>query len=100
MLYVQQFQNTRQNQLKRYQRFRSVIDKNFLICSNEYAKRVPQPSQSIARTTTSGPSRERTRALLIVTRIPSIMSLHSNKNTDLSILNIVSRETENASFSK
>lgn len=89
MLYVQQFQHNRQNHLKDYQRPRSSVDQNFVLCSNEYADKLSRP---VTRSETPNLRPERTRTLLILTRIQSLVSLNNNNNNDLSILNIVSDE--------
>ena len=94
MLYVQEFQRTRRNQLKEYQRLRSAADHNFVICSNEYVEKVIDNPQPATRASTPSLGRERSSALLIVARVPSIVSLNSNTNHELSILNIVSRVSE------
>jgi len=93
MLYVQQFHHSRQNHLKEYQRLRSAADHNFVLCSNQYAeKKLTQLSQPVTRASTPNSGHERTRTLLILTRIQSLVSLNNNNNNDLSILNIVSEK--------
>ena len=92
MLYVQEFQRTRRNQLSEYQRLRSAADLNFVICSNEYVEKVIDHPPPVTRPTTPSLARERSSALLIVASVPSIVSLNSNTNHELSVLNIVSRE--------
>jgi hypothetical protein len=92
MLYVQQFQNSRRNDLQEYQRLRSAADQNFLLCSNQYAEKLTQLSQPVTRASTPNPSHERARTLLIFTRIQSLVSLKSKSNDDLSMLNIVSEK--------
>jgi hypothetical protein len=90
MLYVRQYQHGRQDHLKEYQRLRSTADQNFLLCSNQYADKLTQTSRPSTRPSTPSVSLERTRTVLILTRIPSSISLNNNNNNDLSILNIVS----------
>jgi hypothetical protein len=92
MLYVQQFHHSRQNHLKEYQRLRSAADHNFLLCSNQYAEKFTHLSQPVTRSSTPNSGYERTRTLLILTRIQSLVSLNNNNNNDLSILNIVSEK--------
>jgi hypothetical protein len=92
MLYVQQFHHSRQDHLNEYQRLRSAADHNFLLCSNEYAEKVTQLSRPTSRPGTPNGGRERTRTLLILTRIQSLVSLNNNDKNDLSILNIVSEK--------
>jgi hypothetical protein len=90
MLHVQKFQHTRQHNLKDYERLRSAADHNFLLCSNQYAEKLSQISQPVTRASTPNVPQERTPTLLILTRIPSLVSLQNKNNSDLSILNIVS----------
>jgi hypothetical protein len=92
MLYVQQFQHSRQHQIEEYQRLRSAADHNFLLCSNQYAEKLKQSSRPGSRATTPNSNPERTRTLLILTRISSSISLNKNNNNELSILNLVSEK--------
>ena len=90
MMYLQQFHHSRQNHLKDYERLRNAADHNFLLCSTQYAEKLSHVSQPASRATTPNSVPERTRTLLILTRVPSYVSLNNNHNSDLSILNIVS----------
>ncbi|CAF0977618.1 unnamed protein product [Rotaria sordida] len=92
MLYVQQFQHDRQNHSNEYQRLHSKANRNFLLCSNKYAEKLTQLSRSTTRPSTPNIGHERTRTLLILTRISSLASLNNTNNNDLSILNIVSEK--------
>jgi len=92
MLHVQQFHHARQDHLKEYQRLRAAADQSFLLCSNQYVEKLTQSSQPTTRATTPNTGHERARALLILTRIRSLVSLNNNNNNDLSILNIVSEK--------
>jgi hypothetical protein len=87
MLYVQRFQHSRQHHLKNYQSLRSSADQNFLLCSNQYAEKLSRPT---SRPSIPSGGLGRTPTLLILTRVPSFVSLHNHHDSDLSILNIVS----------
>ena len=92
MSYVQQFQQPRRNHSKESQRPGSAANHNFFLCSNEYAEKVHEQSRPVTRGATPSVGRERARAVVIVTRVPSISTSNSNTNDDLSILSIVSRD--------
>lgn len=92
MLYLQQFHQNRQNNLRQYQRLRSTADQNFLICSDQHTEKLTESSQPTTHnTSTANLANESTRALLILTRMPSLLSLNNNNNNDLSNLNVVSK---------
>ncbi|CAF2480650.1 unnamed protein product [Rotaria sp. Silwood2] len=88
MLYVQQFQHDRQSHLNEYQRVRSAVDQNFILCSNKYAEKIKKLSQRTTRSSTPSIGYERARTVLILTRIPSLVSLNNTNNNNLSIVNI------------
>jgi hypothetical protein len=90
MLYVQRFQHSRQHHLKNYQSLRSAGDQNLLLCSNQYAEKLSQLSRPTSRPSIPSGGLGRTPTLLILTRVPSFVSLHNHHDSDLSILNIVS----------
>jgi len=95
MLYVQQFHHTRQSHLKEYERLRSAADHSFLLCSNQFIEKISRSSPTPpTRASTPNPG-QRSRTLLILGRIQSLVALNnSNMTTDLSILNIVSSSIE------
>ena len=94
MLSVQRFRQKRQNYLKEYQRLRSATDHNFLLCSNKYAEKLRELSRPTTRPSTSNANLERTRTLLILTRVqPSVpLNNNNNNNNNLSTSNIVSEK--------
>lgn len=94
MLYVQQFQQLRRNHSNESQRLGLAANHNFFLCSNEYAGKVHDQPRPVTRGATPSVARERSRAVVIVTRVPSISTSHSNTNDDLSILSVVSRDVE------
>ncbi|CAF1272764.1 unnamed protein product [Adineta steineri] len=89
MLYVQDLQQNRRNNIKEYERLRSSADQNFLLCSNQYTEKL---SQSSIHTSTPNVNQEGTSTLVLLTRIQSLLSLNNNNNSDLSVLNTVSEE--------
>lgn len=93
MLYVQQFQAARTKKLKEYQRLRTAADRNFFICSNEYAEKFIDIPESNGRKLSNNRKpqeneQERSKTVLVVTRIPP--NNETNLNDDSSILNVVS----------
>lgn len=85
MMNIQQFQNNRQTQLKDFQRLRQGSDRNFLLCSNEYAQKLTQLSRSITRPPPPTPGPQRSSTVLIITRVPASEALNNSKNNDVSI---------------
>ena len=94
MLYVQQFQQTRQNHLKQCQKQSLAAEQNFVICSHEYAEKLLKSGSQPAppsRLTTASFNREKARAVVVVTRVPSAADLNNdNTNNGVSVLNVVS----------
>lgn len=93
MLYLQQFRNSRQNQLNDIQQQRIGTEHKFLLCSNEYAEKVSHTTRSKIRPTTPSISNVRSRTLLILTPLHSLVSLNNTNNDDTSVLNIVSEKS-------
>ncbi|CAF1344691.1 unnamed protein product [Adineta steineri] len=93
MLYVQDLQSNRRNNIKEYERLRSSADQNFLLCSNQYTEKL---SQSSIHTSTPNVNQEGTSTLVLLTRIQSLLSLNNNNNSDLSVLNTISLSMQQA----
>lgn len=92
MLYLQQFQQIRSNETKNHRSSHSAVDPNFFICSNEYVHKLQDHSRPVTRAATPYVTRERPQTVVVVTRAPSISTSSTPTNSDLSVLNIVSRD--------
>lgn len=83
-------QSSRQNQQNDFRTLRATGDRNFLLCSHQYAQKITDTTRATTRVSTPGPSSERARTLLVLTRVPSLVSLKNINDTDMSSSNAVS----------